>query len=93
MEVDNPHATEGDTVTLTCTADEANPTSEITWYRTNIKVTDNVVDGEEGGLYNSNKRTSVLTLTATRDNNGVSYICEVEGTNLKRNHVMDIECK
>ena len=40
---------ENEAVALTCTADEANPTSQITWYRDDDPVTEGVVNYEEKG--------------------------------------------
>ena len=93
LDVDSQHVSEGDTMTLTCTSDEANPTSQITWYRDDVEITKGVVNGVEGGLFNSDGRISVLNLTANRKNNDVSYRCEVGGTELEDNHVMKVGCK
>ena len=93
LDVDSQHVTEGDTVTLTCIADEANPTSHIMWYKNGVGITEGVVNVIVGGHYNSDRRISVLTLTASRQHNDVSYSCEVEGTDLEANHIMNVECK
>ena len=87
MKVDNPYATEGDTVTSTGTADEANLTPGITWYRGDVDITNCFVHILGGEAYVSIGRISVLTL---RQDNGVNYRCEVERTNIKKDHVMDV---
>ena len=94
LKVDSQHATEGDTVTLTCTADEANPTSHITWYRGSEHVADGIETSTKPGEYKSDISISTLTWTAGRDDNGVIYSCEVDGSNqLQEEHKMNIYCK
>ena len=80
-------------MTLTCTADEANPTSQITWYRDDDPVTEGVVKYEEEGDYNSYISISFLTWTAQREDNGVIYSCEVDGTDLQDEHKMNVTCE
>ena len=80
-------------MTLTCTADEANPTSQIIWYRDDDQVAKGVVNAEEEGDYNSKISTSTLTLITQKEDNGVIYSCEVVGTALQAEHLMNVTCE
>ena len=94
MEPIRPHSAEGDTVTLTCTAGEANPTAQILWYRRLNHMKDSVEDSTEDGDCNSKISISNLTWAANREDNGVIYSCKVDGSNtLQEDNKININCE
>ena len=94
LKTSSPQTPEGEDARLTCRADEANPTSQITWHRDSVQITEIVEDEYIEGRYNSYTRESILAWTSDRQDNGVTYSCEVEGSNLpQESHKMSVTCK
>ena len=92
--VASSEADDGEETTIKCTAGEANPTSRIKWYRNNAHITaENIEEKNIEGKYNGYIRESILTWTATKQDNGVTYSCEVEGSNLQESHEMSVTCE
>ena len=80
-------------VTFTCVTDEAEPTADVVWnVDGNTRSSDRV--STEQGMYNAQKRRSVLTVTMDKALNNKEVECYVRGKSAVRDtKTLDVRCK
>ena len=80
-------------VIFTCLTDEAEPTADVVWsVDGNTKSSDS--DSTEEGMYNTQTRTSVLTVRVNRTLNNKKVECFVRGNTQATDSVMlDVRCE
>ena len=79
-------------VTFTCVTDEAEPTADVVWsVDGNTRSSDN--DSTEKGMYNTQKRRSVLTVRVNRTLNNKDVECHVSGEPaVNDSKTLDVRC-
>ena len=79
-------------VTFTCVTDEAEPTADVVWsVDGNPRSSDS--DTTEGGMYNTQKRRSVLTVRVDRKLNNKKVECHVSVKSaVKDTGTLDVIC-
>ena len=79
-------------VTFTCVTDEAEPTADVVWnVGGNTRSSDS--DSTEEGMYNTQKRRSVLTVRVDRTLNNKKVVCYVSGKSaIKYTKTLDVRC-
>ena len=80
-------------VTFMCVTDEAKPTADVVWsVDGTIRSSDS--DFTEDGMYNTQKRRSVLTVRVDRTLHNKEVECHVSGKSAVRDSItVDITCK
>ena len=79
-------------VTFTCVTDEAEPTAAVVWsVDGNTRSSDS--DSTEMGMYNTQKRMSVLIVRVDRTLNNKKVVCYVSGNStVKDTQTLDVRC-
>ena len=79
-------------VTFICVTDEAEPTADVVWsVDGNTRSSDS--DSTEKGMYNAQKRRSVLTVRVDRTLNNKKVECHVSGKSaVKDTRTLDVTC-
>ena len=79
-------------MTFTCVTDEAEPTADVVWsVDGNTRSSDS--DSTEEGMYNTQKRRSVLTVRVNRSLNKKKVECYVSGKSaIKDTKTLDVRC-
>ena len=85
--------TENTEVTFTCVTDESEPTADVVWsVDGNTRNSDS--DSTEEGMYNTQKRISVLTVRVDRTLHNKEVECHVSGKSAVRETAMvDVMCE
>ena len=80
-------------VTFTCVTDEAEPTADVVWsVDGNTRSSDS--DSTEEGMYNTQKRRSVLTVRVDRTLNNKKVECYIsENTEATESIILDVICE
>ena len=80
-------------VTFTCVTDEAEPTADVVWSVDGNTRSSNS-DSTEEGMYNTQKRRSVLTVRVDRTLNKKKVECYVSGnTEATDSFELDVRCE
>ena len=80
-------------VTFNCVTDEAEPTADVVWSVDGNTRSSNS-DSTEGGMYNTQKRRSVLTVRVDRTLNNKKVECHVSGKSAVRvTKTLDVRCE
>ena len=72
---------DGDTATIVCETDEANPTADVTWSVDGEEldgISETVTDTEITRSYNANRRTSTLLIVAGKQHHNKVYKCSIK---------------
>ena len=80
-------------LTFTCVTDEAEPTADVMWsVDGNTRSSDS--DSTEDGMYNTQKRRSVLTVRVDKTLNNKEVECYVSGNTQATDSIMlDVRCE
>ena len=80
-------------VTFTCVTDEAEPTADVVWsVDGNTRSSDS--DSTEEGMYNTQKKRSVLTVRVDRTLNNKEVECYLSGSSAVRDtKKLDVRCE
>ena len=90
---------DGETATIVCETDEANPTADVTWSvdRGELDgVSETVTDMDITGSYNANRRRSTLLIVAGKQHHNKVYKCSIKtGDTIisERAYTLTVKCE